>query len=132
MEEIHELCFPACEACLERLMCDSGFRVHHSRCYHVTVDSRHELPVMRNLLNREFMPIAPNQVFGAGPTLLRRIVAPRVRAGRQRADLRRRGQANGVGQPNVQKQSRDWSPSKAGRNSSENDLNGDKNVVSAC
>ena len=38
-------------------------RGRHKRRYRVTTDSRHKLPVAQNVLNRNFTPAEPNQVF---------------------------------------------------------------------
>lgn len=55
--------FKASKARVERLMHDNGIRARHKRRYRVTTDSRHGLPVATNLLNRQFTPEKPNQVW---------------------------------------------------------------------
>jgi transposase InsO family protein len=53
-----------------RLMKRLGLQVKQKRKYKVTTDSKHNLPVAKNVLNREFSPSAPNQVWGTGITYL--------------------------------------------------------------
>ena len=48
---------------VERLMWVNGIRGRHKRHYEVTTDSKHTLPVVPNLLDRNIAPIAPNQVW---------------------------------------------------------------------
>ncbi|AJX96761.1 putative transposase [Burkholderia pseudomallei PB08298010] len=67
-EEIRACGFPASKARVERLMSKNGIRARHKRRYHVTTDSRHTLPVAPNLLNHDFTPDAPNQVFSSDIT----------------------------------------------------------------
>jgi putative transposase len=44
--------------------------VRYKRRYKVTTDSKHNLPVAPNLLNRNFAPDAPNQVWTSDITYL--------------------------------------------------------------
>lgn len=69
-EEIRERGFPASKARVERLMRENGIRARHERRYPVTTDSKHKLPVAPNLLNREFTPAEPNQVFSSDITYI--------------------------------------------------------------
>ncbi len=62
--------YPASRARVERLMRDNGIRARHKRRYKVTTDSRHHLPVADNLLQRNFTPTAPNQVWASDITYL--------------------------------------------------------------
>jgi putative transposase len=55
---------------VERLMRENGIRARHKRRYRVTTDSKHNLPVAPNLLNREFTPTEPNQVFSSDITYI--------------------------------------------------------------
>ena len=48
-----------------RLMRRLGLKVKLKRKYKVTTDSKHDFPVAKNVLNREFSPSAPNQVWGS-------------------------------------------------------------------
>jgi putative transposase len=43
----------------------------HKRCFKATTDSKHTLPVAPNLLDRNFTPAAPNQVWAADMTHIR-------------------------------------------------------------
>ncbi len=43
-------------------MRENGIHARHTRRYKVTTDSKHGLPVVENLLARNFTPTAPNQV----------------------------------------------------------------------
>ncbi|OIQ92629.1 IS2 transposase TnpB [mine drainage metagenome] len=62
--------FPASKGRVERLMRDHGIHARHKRRYKVTTDSKHHLPVAPNLLDRNFTPVAPNQVWTADITYL--------------------------------------------------------------
>lgn len=62
--------FTAGKARVERLMRENGIRARHKRRYKVTTDSKHGLPVAANLLDRNFAPAAPNQVWTADITYL--------------------------------------------------------------
>jgi transposase InsO family protein len=53
-----------------RLMKQLKLKVKGKRKYKVTTDSRHQLPVAENVLNREFSPTAANQVWGTDITFL--------------------------------------------------------------
>jgi len=68
--EIRDRGYPASKARVERLMREHGIRARHKRRYRVTTDSKHKLPVAANVLNREFTPAEPNQVFSADITYI--------------------------------------------------------------
>ena len=53
-----------------RMMKRLGLQVKPKRKYKVTTDSNHQLPVAKNVLNREFSPSAPNQAWGSDITYL--------------------------------------------------------------
>lgn len=55
---------------VERLMREHGIRARHKRRYKVTTDSKHGLPLAENLLERNFAPSAPNQVWTSDITYL--------------------------------------------------------------
>jgi transposase InsO family protein len=46
-----------------KLMRRHGIRARHKRRYKATTDSRHTLPIAPNLLDRQFLPEAPNRVW---------------------------------------------------------------------
>ncbi|MBR8258337.1 IS3 family transposase, partial [Burkholderia ambifaria] len=69
-EEIRDRGYPASKERVERLMRENGIRARHKRRYRVTTDSKHKLPVAPNLLNREFAPAEPNQVFTSDITYI--------------------------------------------------------------
>lgn len=48
---------------IERLMRDNGVRARHKRRYKATTDSKHALPVAANVLDRQFSPAMPDQVW---------------------------------------------------------------------
>ncbi|HIH8969158.1 TPA: IS3-like element ISRme13 family transposase [Serratia marcescens] len=48
---------------VRKLMALHGIRARHKRKYIATTNSNHELPVAPNLLQRDFSPAAPNQVW---------------------------------------------------------------------
>ena len=62
--------FSASKARVERLMNAHGICARHKRRYKVTTDSKHGLPVAENLLDRNFTPRAPNQVWTSDITYL--------------------------------------------------------------
>jgi putative transposase len=62
--------FAAGKERVERLMRENGIRARHKRRYKVTTDSKHGLPVAENLLDRNFTPTAPNQVWTSDITSL--------------------------------------------------------------
>jgi len=56
---------------VQRLMQQHGIRARSKRRFRVTTtDSRHDLPVAPNLLNRNFAPAAPNQVWSGDITYI--------------------------------------------------------------
>jgi transposase InsO family protein len=54
---------PASKPRVERLMREHGIRARHTRRDKVTTDSRHNLPVAPNRLDRNVTPSAPNQIW---------------------------------------------------------------------
>ena len=53
-----------------RLMKRLNLKVKSKRKYRVTTDSRHQLPVAENVLDRDFSPSAPNQAWASDITFL--------------------------------------------------------------
>jgi len=70
VREIRARGFPASKERVERLMRENGIRARHKRRYKATTDSKHGLPVAPNVLDRDFAPAAPNQVWSADLTYL--------------------------------------------------------------
>ena len=68
--ELRDWGFPASKPRVERLMKENGIRARHKRRYKATTDSKHNLPVAKNLLNREFTPALPNKVWTADMTYI--------------------------------------------------------------
>ena len=62
--------FSASKTRVERLMREHGIRARHKRKFKVTTDSKHKLPIAPNLLDRNFTPSAPNQVWTSDITYL--------------------------------------------------------------
>jgi transposase InsO family protein len=62
--------FSAGKERVERLMRENGIHARRKRRYKVTTDSKHGLPVAPNLLDRNFTPTAPNQVWTSDITYL--------------------------------------------------------------
>jgi putative transposase len=62
--------FAASKERVEQLMRENGLRGRHKRRYKVTTNSRHGLPVAKNVLARNFMPTAPNRVWTSDITYL--------------------------------------------------------------
>jgi len=57
--------FPASNPRVERLMRENGIHARYKRRYKVTTDSKHNLPVAPNLLDRNFSPSGPNQAWSS-------------------------------------------------------------------
>ena len=55
---------------IKRLRTLHGIRCTHKKKFRVTTDSKHNLPVAENSLNRQFVRTAPNQVWVADITYL--------------------------------------------------------------
>ena len=70
VRELRARGFPASKPRVERLMQENGIRARHKRRYKVTTDSKHNLPIAANLLDRNFNPSAPNQVWTSDITYL--------------------------------------------------------------
>ena len=68
--ELRERGFPTSKPRVERLMRENGIKARHKRRYKATTDSKHNLPVAPNLLDRNFTPAAPNQVWTADMTYI--------------------------------------------------------------
>lgn len=62
--------FPASKERVERLMRENDIHARHKRRYKVTTDSKHNLPIAQNLLDRNFNPSEPNQVWTSDITYL--------------------------------------------------------------
>lgn len=58
----------ASETRVARLMRENDIRARHKRRFKATTDSKHNLPVAPNLLERNFTPDAPNRVWTADMT----------------------------------------------------------------
>jgi putative transposase len=71
VRELRERGFPASKERVERLMREHGIQARHKRRFKATTDSKHALPVAPNLLDRNFTPAAPNQVWTADMTYIR-------------------------------------------------------------
>ena len=69
--EIRDRGFPASKARVERLMRENAIRARHKRQFKATTDSKHNLPVAPNVLERNFTPTAPNRVWTADLTYIR-------------------------------------------------------------
>lgn len=70
VRELRSRGYPAGKARVERLMQENGIKAKHKRRFKVTTDSKHNLPIAPNLLDRNFTPDAPNQVWTSDITYL--------------------------------------------------------------
>ena len=70
VRELRARDFPASKERVERLMRENDIHARHKRRYKVTTDSKHNLPIAQNLLDRNFNPAAPNQVWTSDITYL--------------------------------------------------------------
>lgn len=68
MENLRGVGFEIGRERVRRLMKQMNLQVKRKRRYQVTTDSRHTLPVAKNVLNREFSPTAPNQAWATDIT----------------------------------------------------------------
>jgi len=62
--------FPASKERVERLMQENNIKAKHKRRFKVTTDSKHNLPIAPNLLERNFAPAAPNRAWASDITYL--------------------------------------------------------------
>jgi len=79
VRELRDRGFPASKKRVERLMRENGIRARQKRRYKVTLDSKHNLPLAPNLLERNFSPAEPNQVRTSDITLQPETAALNVR-----------------------------------------------------
>ena len=70
VRELRDRSFSASKERVERLMRENGIRARHKRRFKVTTDSKHGLPVAPNLLDRNFTPTGPDQVYSSDITYL--------------------------------------------------------------
>ena len=70
VKELRRRGFPASKERVERLMQENGIKAKHKRRFKVATDSKHNLPIAPNLLERNFTPDAPNQVWTSDITYL--------------------------------------------------------------
>ena len=70
VRELRARGYPASKERVERLMQENGIKAKHKRRFKVTTDSKHNLPIAPNLLERNFSPSAPNQVWASDITYL--------------------------------------------------------------
>ncbi len=62
-KELQDRGLPAGKERVRKLMQENGIRARHKRRYKATTDSKHDLPVAPNLLNRQFETTAPEQTW---------------------------------------------------------------------
>jgi transposase InsO family protein len=62
--------FPASKERVERLMRENNIHARYKKRYKVTTDSKHNMPIAPNLLDRNLNPSAPNQVWTSDITYL--------------------------------------------------------------
>ena len=70
VRELRSRGYPASKERVERLMQENGIKAKHKRRFKATTDSKHNLPIAPNLLDRNFTPDAPNQVWTSDITYL--------------------------------------------------------------
>jgi len=70
VRELRARGFSVSKVRVERLMREHGLQGRHKRRYKATTDSKHRLPVAENLLQRDFTPSGPNQVWTSDITYL--------------------------------------------------------------
>jgi putative transposase len=67
-EQLGALGFKVSKSRVERLMREFGIRAKTKKKFRVTTDSKHNNPICENILNREFSPQKPNQVWAGDIT----------------------------------------------------------------
>lgn len=70
VRELRARGFTAGKERVARLMQENSIRARHKRRFKITTDSKHSLPVAPNLLERDFTPEGPNQVWTSDITYL--------------------------------------------------------------
>jgi transposase InsO family protein len=70
VRELRSRGFPASKPQVERLMRENDIHARYKKRYKVTTDSKHNMPIEPNLLDLNFTPAAPNQVWTADITYL--------------------------------------------------------------
>jgi putative transposase len=68
--ELNNRGFPCSENFVADLMNAHGIRAKMAKRFSRTTDSRHDLPVAENVLDRDFSPAGPNEAWGADITYL--------------------------------------------------------------
>jgi putative transposase len=68
LDELRARGFRVGKTRVERLMREHDIRARHKRRFKATTDSKHDLPVAANVLERNFSPEAPNRVWSADLT----------------------------------------------------------------
>ena len=68
VDELRARGFRVGKARVERLMREHEIRARHKRRFKATTDSKHNLPVAANLLDRQFSAAAPNRLWSADLT----------------------------------------------------------------
>src|SRR5689334_23072051 len=68
LDELRGRGFAVGKTRVERLMREHAIRARHKRRFKVTTDSKHNLPVAANLLDRQFSAPAPNRLWSADLT----------------------------------------------------------------
>lgn len=68
--ELSDCGLPASKERVERLMRENGIQARHKRCYKAPTDANHSLPVAPYLLEQNFTPAVPKQVWTAGLTYI--------------------------------------------------------------
>ncbi len=69
-QALKEQGIPCSQSRVARLMREDGLRAKTQRRFKVTTDSKYNMPVASNLLNRNFSPEEPNQVYAGDITYI--------------------------------------------------------------
>jgi len=69
-QALKEQGIPCSESRVARLMREDGLRAKMKRRFKATTNSKHDLPIAPNLLNRDFSPAEPNQVYAGDITYI--------------------------------------------------------------
>jgi len=69
-QALKEQGIPCSESRVARLMREDGLRAKMKRRFKATTNSKHDLPIAPNLLQRDFSPAEPNQVYAGDITYI--------------------------------------------------------------
>jgi putative transposase len=70
LAQLKALGFKVSKSRVERLMRELGVRAKTKKKFRITTDSKHNLPIAENILNRNFSPVGPNMAWAGDITYI--------------------------------------------------------------